>query len=157
MLGEGQMGTTHHAVLPRGYALSHYAKFSKEMYQVALTVSGTLADCITAIGTNNFNYTASFNVDSTTARTTAFMSEDKNTISLVMFTPTNTSGSGGYNMGDIRIVLPEDFTIKTATAIRSTSANNGAPVAEAVTVGTDRHSAYVNLPAGQILSVRFTR
>jgi O-glycosyl hydrolase len=157
MLGDGNTGTTNHEVLPRGYALSHYAKFSKEMYQVALTASGNLANNTAVIGTSNFNHTAAFNVDSTTARATAFMSEDGNTISMVMFTPTNTTGSGAYNLGDIKIVLPADFTIKTATAIRSTSANKGAPVAETVTVGTDRHSAYVNLPEGQILSVRFTK
>jgi O-glycosyl hydrolase len=155
-IGSTQTTTTNHAVLPRGYALSHYAKFSKEMYQVGLTASGTLSNGTTAIGTGNFNHTAAFDENSSTARATAFMSEDGNTISLVMFTPTTTSGSGGYNMGDIRIVLPEDFTIETATAMRSTSANGGAPVIETVTVGTDRRCAYVNLPAGQILSVRFT-
>jgi O-glycosyl hydrolase len=153
-------GTTMDSVLPRGYGLSHYAKFAKEMRQVALTASGSNSGG-TALSASNVNPTT-YNVDSTAARATAFVSPDGNTISVVMMTPTNTSGSNGQDLGIVKIQLPSNFTIASAVAMRTTATNyqdrnvsNVTELPEAV--GTDRHCAYVKLPAGNILSVRFTK
>jgi O-glycosyl hydrolase len=153
LMGDGQYNTKDGELLPRGYAMSHYAKFARDTYRVGITAKGKIRDG-SNISTGNFNSHAD-NIDGTTARVTAFVSPDGNTISLVMFTPTYLNGTGGVDMGRIKIQLPADFIIGKAAAMR-TSENNYAKW-EDVKIGEDRTSAIVSLPSGQILSVRFTR
>ena len=152
-IGDGQFGTTEGEILPRGYAISHYAKFAKEKYRVGITAAGKTGNGA-GLSSNNFN-TNFDNRDGTTARATAFISPDGNSISIVMFTPTTVFGSGGVDMGNIKIQLPDDFEIREAKAMRS-SENNYA-VLEDVKVCEGKTSAIVNLPRGQILSVIFTK
>jgi len=158
-IGEGDYGTVDNAVLPRGYALSHYAKYAAETWQVGLTVSGVNATGGAITTGSNFNNTT-FNIDSTAVKAAAFQSKDGNSISLVLFTPTNQEGGGGTNLGNVKIVFPDGFTATKVTAMRSRSGNGtenmGKPDNETVLLkgGT---SAFLNLPAGQILSVRFTK
>jgi len=154
MIGDGTYGTVNGTVLPRGHALSHYAKFAKEMNRVQVTASGQTGGG-TNITTTNVNPSHINYVDNTGVKVTAFESLDGNTISLVMFTPTNTSGSNGTNMGDVKIQLPAGFVIRTAAAMRSNSSIRSQM--ETVAVSSDKNSAVVNLPAGTILSVRFTK
>ncbi|MDR0303096.1 MAG: hypothetical protein LBI04_12395 [Treponema sp.] len=153
LIGDGQYNTTEGEILPRGYAMSHYAKFAKETFRAGITASGK-----TGSGSNitsvNFN-SRQDSIDGTTARATAFVSPDGNTISLVMFTPTYTNGTGGVDMGKVKIQLPGDFLIGEAAAMR-TSENNYAKWEE-VEICEDKTSAVVNLPRGHILSVKFTR
>jgi len=151
--------TTLNAILPRGYGLSHYAKFAKEMRQVALTYSGTNSGGtnLTATQINNTTYSQ----DSTAAKVTAFMSEDGNTISVIMMTPTNTSGNNGQNLGTIKIQLPAGFTVAKAVGMKSIGTSNTARTVtnttERPTIGVNKNCAYVTMPANQILSVRFTK
>jgi O-glycosyl hydrolase len=154
MIGDGEYGTVNGAVTPRGHGMSHYAKFGKESWRVGVTAIGTTAGGA-ALTTSNFNQTSGYNMDNLHVRATAFMSEDGNTISLVMFTPTNTSGGGGVNMGDVTIQLPDGFTAKSAVAMRSNSSVRS--LMESVALSADRKSAVVSLPASTILSVRFTK
>jgi O-glycosyl hydrolase len=157
MIGDGDYATTEHQILPRGYGLSHYAKFAKEMWRCELTGSGTLADGTTTITENILNGTTSGNTD-TKVKATAFVSEDGNTISVIMYTPTSDAGASGRDMGTVKIQLPETFTIRKAAAMRTTGSDRIAQnKTESVTVGSDRHSAYVTLPSANILSVRFTK
>jgi O-glycosyl hydrolase len=152
-IGDGDYGTTDGNVLPRGYGISHYAKFAKEMTRVAVTPSGTTAGGV-SIGNSNFNST-SFNIDSTDVKVTAYKSADGKTISLVMFTPTRyDDANSGSNMGTVQIKLPAGFTVGRATAMRSNSTAQG--VTESVIVCNDRNSAIVTLPGSTILSVKFT-
>jgi O-glycosyl hydrolase len=153
MMGDGQYGTANHEILPRGYGLSHYAKFANETTRVDLTVSGSTGTGA-AISASNLN-NGSFYVDSTAVKATAFESPDGNSISLVLYTPTNTSGSNGVNMGTIKIDLPENFTVRSAYAMRSSASVKAA--IEEVAISADRKSAYVTLPANEILSVKFTK
>jgi len=159
MIGDGAYSTTEDVVLPRGYGLSHYAKFAKEMHQVAISCSGNNG-AGALLNANNINPT-SYNEDNTAAKATAFMSSDGNTISLVMMTPTNTDGSNGQNMGIVRIVLPSGYTIGKVVAMRTTAASpterNVNNVTEIPIISADRKFAYISLPAGNILSVRFTK
>jgi O-glycosyl hydrolase len=152
-IGDGRNGNTEGAILPRGYAISQYAKFAKETYRVKLTASGKTKDGedITADVFNSSNY----NGNAVTARATAFVSPDGNTISLVMFTPTSLYGTEGVDMGKIKIQLPSDFIIREASAMRSSNKKYAAW--ENVEVSEDKTSALVKLPAGQILSVKFAR
>jgi len=145
-IGDGQYRTAAGEIMPRGYAISHYAKFANETWRVAVDVQHTAERRIIN--------TASFDIDSTAAKATAFVSPDGNTISLVLFNPTTIAGGGGADMGTIKIQLPEDFEIREAAAMRSSQDKYARW--EKVRI-TGKNSALVKLPRGNILSVRFTR
>jgi len=170
LIGDGTNGTTAKDVLPRGHGLSHYAKFAKESNRVAVSISGTTANGSSIItGSANMddsvNNTANFNngkfsdtdgnIFENSVKVTAYESPDGSSISLVMYTPTFRSGSGGIDMGFIKVQLPSGFTIGTATAMRSTSAAKS--ITENVIISPDKNSFYVSLPAGNIFSVRLTK
>lgn len=143
-VGDGQFGTIEHAILPRGYAMSHFAKFAKETTRVGVTTSGIAA-------VNN----PTFDVNSTDVKITAYESLDHNSISLVIFTPTTASGGGGVNVGDLQINLPEGFVARSAYAIISTENKKAAD--ELVVLSKDKKSAVINVPASAIVSVKFTK
>jgi O-glycosyl hydrolase len=144
MVGDGQYGTVENAILPRGYGLAHYAKVANETWRVNVTVTGT----------SNVN-NASFNVDNTAAVVTAFESDDKNSISLVIFTPTTTTGTGGVDLGLVKIQLPETFTVGSATAIRSNASAQGK--SETVLLDKSKTAVYVEVPRSNIVSVKLTK
>jgi O-glycosyl hydrolase len=152
-IGDGQYSTDNGEILPRGYAISHYAKFAKETYRVAVNAEGTTANGA-SISRNNFNGLYD-DLDSTAARATAFVSPDGNSISLVLFTPTFVNGAGGIDMGTVKIQLPEDFIIREAIAMRSSQDSYAKP--EDVQICEEGNTATVTLPRGHILSVRFTK
>jgi O-glycosyl hydrolase len=171
-------------ILPRGWALAHYSKFAKESYRVGVDYDGTTANG-TALQegvTINGSHYADFT--SQTVKVSAFMKlkggeiypvnwrnktvpiGDVEEITMVMFTPTeaNASGSGGYDMGTVKLQLPSGFKISSATAMRSDrtifdagGTDRGTPVWETVEITADRNAAYVELPRSTILSVRFTQ
>lgn len=152
-IGDGTYGTVEGVVYPRGYGLSHYAKYAKEMWRVGVSVTGTTKDD-KALNSGNVN-PAVLSRTTTHARVTAFASEDGNTISFVMYTPTDTSGKNGVDMGTVRIQLPQGFIVDKADAMRSTAA--GKAKKEEVLLSSDRNSALVMLPPSTILSVRFVK
>jgi O-glycosyl hydrolase len=152
-IGDGFWDTDAGEIMPRGHAISHYAKFAKEMYRAGVTVSGRTADGGNINRTIFNNRTNS--IDSTAAKATAFVSPDGNTISVVMFTPTLVNGAGGQDMGTVKIQLPEGCVMSEAAAMRSNRDNYAQW--EEVKINDDRNSANVTLPRGHILSVRFTR
>jgi len=161
LIGDGTNTTTAKEVLPRGHGLSHYAKFAKETNRVAVSVTGNTGSgsSVTTTGTSaNFNHGTFSEVDGNAyenaVKVTAYESSD-GSISLVMYTPTFRSGSGGVNMGTVRINMPSGFTIGTATAVRSTATVKSQT--ENVILGADKTHAFVTLPASNILSVKFTR
>jgi len=144
-IGDGQYGTIEHAILPRGYAFSHYAKFAKESTRVGLTSSG-----IASINGPSFT-----SVDNLEVKATAYESDDGNTLSLVIYAPTDATGKNGTDVGALRINLPEGFVAKTAYAMVSNGTKLGAD--EPVVLNRDKKSADITLPAGTIISVRFTK
>jgi len=152
-IGDGRNDNTEGAILPRGYAISQYAKFAKETYRVKLSAAGRTGsgEDITASNFNNSYYSG----NAITARATAFVSPDGNTISIVMFTPTSTEGTNGIDMGKVKIQLPKDFIIHEASAMRSSSGKYAAW--ENVEILEDRTSALVNLPANNIVSLKFVK
>jgi len=150
-VGDGQYGTTDGDIMYRGYGLSHYAKFAKEMTRVGITLTGTTA----AGGPVSTINGSGWNMDGTDPKITAYESEEGDIITLVMYTPTTPTGGGGVNVGTIKVQLPSGFVIGRATAMRSNaSARN---VAENVSICNDRNSAIVTLPPSEILSVRFVK
>ena len=159
MIGDGNFTTIDGAVLPRGWGLSHYAKFAKEMWRIKdVDVSGTTKVNIpltTGTGSANVNATA-WSQDSTDVKVSAFISENGNTVSVVMFTPTKDDGGSGHDMGTVVIRLPAGFEASRATAMRS-NANLQGVVENDVIICADKNSAIVTLPSSTILSVRFSR
>lgn len=169
MMGEGDYGTTNGVILPRGHGLSHYAKFAKETGRVGAVITGVLANN-TAISSATVNQSSNV-LDGTSVRVTAFVSvrdgfewirhknnltlNDITAISLVMYTPTLKSGSGGLSMGTVKIKLPEGFVIRNAEAMRSIVSAQSQM--ETVPIAKNRNEAYVTLPESTILSVRFTK
>ena len=155
IIGDGDQSAIDGQILPRGYAMSHYAKFAKDTMRVQVTPSGTTGSGTAITAGSNVNNTT-YNLEGTAPRVTAFESMDGNAISLVMFTPTSYSNTGnGTNMGAVKIKLPAGFVIDSAEAVRSTADVKFQPAD--VVVSADGNSAYVTLPASNILSVRFTK
>jgi len=152
-IGDDSYGTVAGVVYPRGYGLSHYAKYAKETWRIGVNVTGTTKTGA-AINTSNVN-PAVLSRTTQHARVTAFVSPDGNTISLVMYTPTDTSGQKGIDMGTIKIQLPKDFIVGKADAMRSTATAKAKK--EEVMLSSDKNSALVMLPPSTILSIRFTR
>jgi len=158
LIGDGQYGTTDGAILPRGWGLSHYAKYSINTTRIGFTITGTTANgaAIGAIGAVGAVVNkATDDVDDTTVKINAFVSPDGSEISLVMFTPTKPQGQDGIDMGTIQIDMPAGFAIGSASGIRSNSTNYHQPYAPQI--AADRRSAYVTLPPSHIISVKFTR
>ena len=165
MVGDGQYGTPAGLALPRGWGLSHYAKYTIDTTRIGFTLTGTTGGgtAINAMDAGNSVVNADFganDMDSTSARITAYISQDGNEISLVMWTPTLNSGSGGHDMGTIQINMPTGFLIGGATGIESyknSATSNTYQAPYAVPVSTDRTKAYVRLPNSRIMSVKFTK
>jgi O-glycosyl hydrolase len=182
MIGDGTYGSRDSEILPRGWGLAHYAKFAKESYRVGVSYSGATASGANLVEGANVNGSEYSNFESQTVKVSAYMKlkggevypvnwrnqtvpiSDIEEITMVMFTPTNQSGSGGHNMGTVRLQLPQGFRISSATAMRSDSSifhqggtERGTPVWETVEITQDRNAAFVTLPVSTILSVRFTQ
>jgi O-glycosyl hydrolase len=159
-VGDGQYGAAEGAALPRGYGMSHFAKYTIDTTRLNVSVTGTAADgtYIPHSGreTSVVNQEA-FGLDNLTPKITAYVSQDGNEISLVMYTPTLTDGSGGMNMGMLKIDMPAGFDIGSVRAHRSTSTNGMMQPEYNVTVAAEQNAAWVTLGRGQILSVKFTR
>jgi hypothetical protein len=169
-IGDGVAGNFRGAVLPRGYGLSHFAKYTIDKTRLRIDVDGHLANGDDIIfdrlssGNPNVN-TRSFSLNSEDAKITAYVSQDGNEISMVMFTPTLVSGSGGVELGWVQINMPENFDIGSVQAVKSwrTKDNNGNDVLHMmepwndVTIATGRRSAYVYLGVSELLSLSFTR
>jgi O-glycosyl hydrolase len=180
-IGDATFTTTDGDVLPRGHGLSHFAKFAKETGRVNVTtttantnpnyngpVSSYYNDTnakITAFVTLNDDFYAK-PVETRNSRWMGVGSDavpatltvnDIQAISLVMYTPTSNTGANGQDLQIVKIQLPAGFIIRSASAMRSNSDLNVRSQYEEVRVGTDKNSAYVDLPASTILSVRFTK
>jgi O-glycosyl hydrolase len=183
MIGDGTYGSRDGEILPRGWGLAHYAKFANETYRVGVDFDGKTKPGANLIEGTNVNGTRYEDFTSTTVKVSAFMKlkGEKNPfpanwrnksvniseieeISMVMFTPTLQSGSGGFDMGTVKLQLPEGFRIASATAMRSNpdifnrgGSNRGTPQWEQVPITAERNAAYVELPVSTILSVKFTQ
>jgi len=170
MVGDGQYGTPDGVALPRGWGLSHYSKYTIDTHRVAINVTGTLADGTdinyqtNADGTDSNDNTqvngATGDMDNVSARITAYVSQDGNEISLVMWTPTLTGGTLGKDMGTIEIKMPAGFLIGGAVGIQSYAESAQRNVFHApydVEIAANRQSAYVTLPGSRFISVKFTK
>jgi O-glycosyl hydrolase len=157
MVGDGQYGTPPGQALPRGWALSHYSKYTIDMTRIGFNITGVTADSTAVADAVN---TSVGDMDNISARITAYISQDGNEISMILWTPTTTAGVEGHDMGTIEITMPAGFTIAGATGIQSRKVNNQSNEYQAayeVLVDSSRTKAYVTLPRSRIISVKFTK
>ena len=157
MVGDGQYGTPVGQALPRGWGLSHYAKYTIDTTCIETAITGTTANGTAVAAAVN---TDVGDMDNISARITAYISQDGNEISLILWTPTLTSGADGYDMGNIEIVMPFGFKIDSATGIESykvSDTENRFQEAYAPLVNAARDRAYVTLPRSRLISVKFTK
>jgi O-glycosyl hydrolase len=173
MVGDGQAGTTDGAPLPRGWALSHYAKFSIDYTRINLALTtgkaSTYLDGPTTVDGDrvirHMNRDSSMlnrnkdDMDNNSARITAFESEDGNSISLVLWTPTKTNGTDGINLGTVEVTLPPGFVANSVVAAKSwgQNANQLFQPDDSVVLSADRTKVYITIGASQIFSVRVSR
>jgi len=162
-VGDGMFGSSDGVVTNRGYAISHLAKFAKDTTRVQLTATaGSTTGTGAALSASNFNPTSfadgnnnSGGQNGATVKALAFESMDGNSISVVMFTPSQNSGSGAVNMGTVQIDLPAGFTASSAYAMRS-NATIKCDI-EDVLMNSAKNKAKIELPSSTIVSVKFTR
>jgi O-glycosyl hydrolase len=150
-IGDGQAETTNGAVLPRGWGLSHYAKYTIDTTRIDLQITGTDANGDDFVANNT--PTRNEFMNNLAVRATAYISEDGNELSFVMWTPTDTNGNNGVNMGTIKINLP--FKAGSVKAI--ISEDGSYHQTKAVSISSDRESAFVTLGAAQVVSLKFTK
>ena len=143
-------------ITPRGRAFAHYGRYVNETWLLNMSRDR---------GTINFNTTfGNFNAGSTDPKISAFEDTDGKFISIVMFTPSNSTagpnggsisngfGAGGSsgnsdptrgstNVGRIAVVLPDGFAASGATALRSYGNDNstGAAYDTGVPLGSPRY------------------
>jgi O-glycosyl hydrolase len=165
MVGDGQFGTTDGSPLARGWALTHYARYTTDYSRIYLmldpdhpstTANGTR---IPILDTPNSVVNRKVNdLDNTAVSITAFGSPDGEAVSMVLWTPTTPSNTYGYDMGVIQVKLP--FKASGVSAHRSWSASANEifqPENERVKLSPDREYAYITLGRSEILSVKFTK
>jgi O-glycosyl hydrolase len=166
MVGDGQSGTTDGAALPRGWGLSHYAKFTIDYTRVRVSLTpGTSSVALDGTAFTHVERDSSMlnrnqdDMDNPSARITAFESADGNAISLVMWTPTKTNGKDGINLGTVEVSLPPGFVANSVVAVKSWGgqANQLFQPDDTVVLSADRTKAYITMKASEIFSVRFTK
>ncbi|MDR2702475.1 MAG: hypothetical protein LBB72_08600 [Spirochaetaceae bacterium] len=178
MVGDGQFGTTDGSPLPRGWGLAHYARFTTGMTRVGIgltpnTTSRMLNNTVIAHTdqSNSILNSSVDDMDNVSARVTAFISEDKKEISLVMWTPQKTNKTGGYGMGTVRVELPshsytppgggadvtQRFTVNGVTAVRSFG-DRASQLFQPydVKLSADRTVLFVDVPIANLVSIKLT-
>ncbi|MDR2702323.1 MAG: hypothetical protein LBB72_07825 [Spirochaetaceae bacterium] len=166
MVGDGQFGAPNHTPLPRGWALTHYSRYTIDHTRVAVNLNGTGNTTGNGTPVPNIDWTTSVvnnsedNMDNPSPRITAFAAPDGNSISVVLFTPTSVEGAGGYGgFGTMEINLP--FAVSGVVAHKSyainATTNSLFQPFEEITLSADRRKAYITMPQSQIISVRFTK
>jgi O-glycosyl hydrolase len=147
--GDTQYNTTDGQILPRAYVTANYSRFTIGTTRVAAVLAGFPSD--TNPTTVQLTDTA-WKGDSR-PRVTAYETADGNSVIAIIATPTTQNGGGGDNLGNIKINLPWKATSAYLERTNSSAQLNE----EAVVLSGDGLSAMVNVPAANIVSVKFTK
>jgi len=171
-IGDNSFGTINNEVTPRGYAMSHYAKYATDTIRIPATVNnhpggGNTSDNNAQTGyppsganaapPTVFVKASAFRRKPVSARSGYWENQvevDEDSISLVIYDKRTSSGAQGQ---DIRVSLPDDFgAAKFAHAIISDSTGNRhAP--HIIVLNADGKTADFNLPANSIVSIKFSK
>jgi O-glycosyl hydrolase len=151
MISDGQYGAPPEGtILPRGYAMAHYSRFTIDTTRIAVTnPTGLPAD----FNSDQYIQWGTGTSWATYARATAYESKDGNTLSMVMYTPTKEDGSSGSDLGDVQINLPWI----ASGAYAEYSDEDEKLVEYPVVLSADGRSGVVNVPRGVMISLRFTK
>jgi O-glycosyl hydrolase len=151
MISDGQYGAPPEGtILDRGYAMAHYSRF---------TIDTTRIEVVDPVGLGtDFNSEEYIQWGTGTGwatypRASAYKTQDGNSVTMVLYTPTDQNGNGGRALGDIEVKLP--FVV-TAAYAEFTDQNNKL-VEYPVVLSADGRSAFINVPRGVMISARFTR
>jgi len=144
IIGEGAYGTINGAPLPRGYALSHFAKYATDTVRLEASLQNHPSSSNVRISA----YQRKTN-KTTPAELQVMTNEDS--ISLVVYNQRILAGAST----DIKINLPDGFTASNAFGIISDNNQKHAPVL--VILAKDGKSATFNLPVNTIISVKFVK
>jgi len=153
-IGDGSYETQNNSVLPRGYVMSHYAKYAKDTIRVQTTDTlskdvhvGASTDTGRVIGISAFIRKATPAEGGEEAK----LQEKEDSLSLIIYDrrlePKTESG--------IRINFPAGFTASTAFGILSDGTVYHQPIP--VVLGPDGTYADVTLPSNAIISVKFVK
>jgi len=158
-IGDNSYGTVNGDILPRGWVMSHWAKYATDTVRVVTTVTGhpdvgnTSDASSTGKGGSTYVKASAYRrkaSPSTYVERQVKKTEDS--ISLVIF---NQKTTGGTDQ-DIRVTLPADFgEAKYVHAIISDNDRKHAP--HLITLNSDGTSADFNLPANTIVSIKFSK
>ncbi|MCL2127590.1 MAG: hypothetical protein FWH38_04990, partial [Treponema sp.] len=143
-IGDGSYGTINGAVLPRGYVLSHYAKYATDTVRVGATLSSHPSAANVRVSA--YQRKTDKNTDNEKK-----VEANEDSISLVLYDKRTTPAAPT----DIKINLPSGFTATGAYGIISDDIQKHAPVL--VVLAQDGNSAVVTLPANTIISLKFTK
>jgi O-glycosyl hydrolase len=160
IIGDGTYSTVNGAVLNRGYAMSHFSKYAANTNRVAVTTSGATFNNSSGYPANDDDNAIQ---NSDVAKITAYESLDGNSIVVIIFTPRKVAGTAaaattaGTNLGNVKIQLPAGFAANTVKAMRSNATVKGADASSEVVLTRDRNTAYISVPADNIVSVKFTK
>ena len=162
LIGDNSYGTVNGEVLPRGYVLSHWAKYATDTVRVPAFVtghpgSGNLSDASTTGKGGTVNVKASAYRRTTTPTTWVerqVKKTDEDSISLVILDQRTGSGAEGQN---VRVALPADFgKAKHASAIVSDSSDKRHAPHLVTLVNGGTHADFY-LPANGIVSIKFIK
>jgi len=165
MIGDGTEGTVNNVIQPRGYVMSHYAKYATDTVRIPAFVTGHSA------GGNTSDANAATGASATTVRVKASayrrkaepvtywekqVKKQEDSISLVIYDKRTAAADQGQEEA-IRVSLPADFgEAKYASAIISDSTGKRhAP--HLVVLNKGGTTADFNLPANSIVSIKFSK
>jgi O-glycosyl hydrolase len=156
LLGDGETAynTTRGQILPRAYITAQYSRFTIGTTRVETVLNGFPAD---ANPTTVLLTDAAWKAD-TRPRVSAYESADGNSVVAIIATPTTQNGTGGRNLGNVQIKLP--WKASSAYLERTAVVSNAATKyldEETVTLSADGLSAVVNVPAANIVSIKFIK
>jgi O-glycosyl hydrolase len=154
MIGEGAFGTVNGQVLPRGWVMSHYAKYATDTVRLETTDNlPTNSIGVDTIAGRRFGISAYIrkSIPDRDDFEEAKLKVLEDSVSLVVYDrDTNATGSRR-----IRINLPAGFVASNAFGIISDGNVFHAPVV--VVLGHDGTYGDIELPANTIISVRFVK
>jgi glucuronoarabinoxylan endo-1,4-beta-xylanase len=163
IIGEGEYGTVNHEILPRGYMMGHYARFAADTRQVAISnitgITPRLNRSEWGVDTGGSTGVNDAGRWSSTPKASAYESMDGKSLSLIIFTPSDRSGSGADDLGEIEVKLPWQAASAYAlvTDEQVMSDKDKGLREELVVLSADGRSGIIRVPPRTMLSVRFTQ
>jgi O-glycosyl hydrolase len=160
MVGDNAFGTVNGEVMPRGWVMSHWAKYATDTVRIPAVVAGHPGSG-NANDTNATGSTSSVNVKASAYRRKASPSSywervvknQEDSISLVIYDKRTNAAVEGQ---DIRVNLPADFgQARYAHAIISDANNKQAPLLVVLAAGGT--TADFTLPPNSIVSIKFSK